>query len=182
MKLLKWGIFFIFAFVVSFIILRTFSQDVFKEAVPARLLGNETPAIPIYMYIAGAFTLGLLIGLFVAVYNFVTSASDSFKKSKRLKELEKEVDFLKDQQANMSPVEDGQLLKESFEDTVYARDFLKKETEEGSEEEDEEVPEEVAEDEERDEPDERVEEEPQDESKKDDEDEIGDDEVGSFLK
>lgn len=176
MKLLKWGVFFVFAFVVSFIILRTFSQDVFKEAVPARILGNQTPAIPIYIYIAAAFVVGLIIGFFVVVYNFVTSASENYKKSKRIKELEKELDFLKDQQANMSPVENQQLLKESFEDTVYARDFLKKESEEGSEEEYEDE----TGDEDSDEPGDRQEDEPEDEPKK--EDKIGDDEVDSFLK
>ncbi len=178
MKLLKWSVFFIFAFVVSFIILRTFSQDVFKEAVPARVLGNETPAIPIYIYIAGAFTLGLVIGLFVAVYNFVTGASEGFKKSKRIKELEKELDFLKDQQVNMSPVENQQILKESFEDTTFARNFLKKDSVEGSREEYEDATgvddAGTSED--------RQEDEPDDALIKKDEEEIGDDEVDSFLK
>ncbi len=103
MKLLKWGFFFLFAFTVSFILLRTFSQDVFKETVPARILGYTTPAIPIYFYIAGSFIIGLVLGLIALVYNFVTSTADTIKKSRRVKELEKEVDFLSDQLSQVSP-------------------------------------------------------------------------------
>lgn len=102
MKFLRLSIFFLISFTISFILLRTFSQEVFKAAVPARILGYSTPTIPIYFFIAGSFILGLFIGLLVAVYYFITTKAESLKKSKKIKELTKEVDFLADQQKKLS--------------------------------------------------------------------------------
>lgn len=103
MRIFKWALFFVFSFAVSFILIMTFSQASFKQAVPGRIFTYITPAIPIYYYILGSFLIGLLLGLFVAFYNFITSIPGSFKKSKKIKKLEKDVDFLSDQQASISP-------------------------------------------------------------------------------
>ncbi len=103
MNFLKWSLFFLVSFAISFILISTFSQDVFKEIVPARILWYATPSIPIYYYITGSFFAGLFIGLFVAVYNYFTSTANSLKKSRRIKDLEKEVDLLSEQQAQAAP-------------------------------------------------------------------------------
>jgi uncharacterized membrane protein YciS (DUF1049 family) len=133
-KFVKWGLFFLLAFIVSFILLRTFSQEAFRQIAPGRVLGYRTPEIPIYYFIAGAFAIGLFIGLFIAIYNYIAFTAEGIKKSKRIKDLEKQVDFLKDQVARIAPnLESPDLIKESFEDTQYRRDFIKDETEEEEE-------------------------------------------------
>lgn len=117
MKILKWVLFFLIAFTISFILLRTFSQDVFKQKASAIILGYTTPEISIYYYVAGSFIIGFCIGLAAVINNFITSTAGSFKKSKKIKELEKEVDFLNDQQASMtSPVEAPPHLEEPVEE------------------------------------------------------------------
>ena len=91
MKLFKWGILFVFAFISAWVMIFTFTQPPFKEKVPAQLLAYQTPAIPIYTYVAGAFAVGLLVGLIIAFYYYILMRSEIHKKSKRLKELEKEI-------------------------------------------------------------------------------------------
>lgn len=114
MKLLKWGVVFLSSFFISFILIQTFSQDAFKELAPGRIIKFTTPSIPIYWYIIGSFLTGLCVGLIVAFYNFITSTSTSFRKSRRIKELEKDVDYLSDQ--NKEPSDDEH--KESEDDTA----------------------------------------------------------------
>ena len=97
MKLIKWILIFILAFIASFILIITFSQPVFKETASARIVGYVTPDIPVYYYIVGAFAFGLLIGMGVAVYNFITGSAESIKKSRRIRELEREVEEGKNQ-------------------------------------------------------------------------------------
>ena len=130
MKFVKWGIFFLLAFLISFILLRTFSQEPFRQIAPARILGYRTSEIAIYYFVAGAFGIGLIIGLFVAVYNYIAFTADGLKKSNHIKDLEKQVDFLNDQVARIAPnLESPEVIKESFEDTQYRRDFIRDETE-----------------------------------------------------
>ena len=134
MKFVKWGIFFLFAFAVSFVLLQTFSQEPFRKIAPACILGYRTPEIAIYYFIAGAFAIGLFIGLFIAIYNYIAFTAEGIKKSKHIKDLEKRVDFLNDQVARSAPdLESPELIKESFEDTQYRRDFIQEETEEEEE-------------------------------------------------
>lgn len=117
MKILKWVLIFLIAFTISFILLHTFSQPVFKHKASAIILRYTAPAIPIYWYVAGSFVIGFLIGLAAVINNFITSTAGSFKKSKKIKELEKEVDFLSDQQASMtSPAEAPPHLEEPVEE------------------------------------------------------------------
>jgi len=91
MKLIKWTLIFIIAFIISLIMILTFSQEVFKQTASARIVGYVTPEIPVYYYIAGAFGLGLLVGLGVALYTFISGTAESLKKSRRIRELEKSV-------------------------------------------------------------------------------------------
>ena len=117
MKILKWVLFFLIAFIISFILLRTFSQDVFKQEASAIIIGYTSPQIPIYYYVAGSLIVGFCIGLAAVINNFITSTAGSFKKSKKIKELEKEIDLLREQQANMkTPVEAPPQREESVEE------------------------------------------------------------------
>jgi hypothetical protein len=129
-KLIKWGIFFIFAFTASFILLRTFSQPIFKESAPALVLGWITPAIPLYLYIAGGFVTGLALGLIAAAYNYISSTATIYAKSKRIRELEKEVDNLSEQQANMiSHADTSSQTKKHVREPHHDPSFREKETE-----------------------------------------------------
>lgn len=99
MRLVKWAIVFVFSFAVSLVVVTTFVRPAFRAPVSAGVFGYTTPAFPMYYYIVGAFLTGLAIGLLVAFYNFFSRAVDSSRKGKRIKQLEKEVDFLSDQRA-----------------------------------------------------------------------------------
>lgn len=116
MKVLKWVLFFLIAFTISFILLRTFSQDIFKHKASAIIIRYTAPAIPIYWYVAGSFIIGFLIGLAAVINNFITSTAGSFKKSKRIKELEKEVDFLSDPPAGITSQDESPPIEESVEE------------------------------------------------------------------
>ncbi len=91
MKFLKWSLFFLFSFAVSWILISTFSQEEFSKEAPGVIFVYSTPSIPIYFYVAGAFLLGLLIGLMVAVFNYISLSSKGSRKSRKIKSLEKEI-------------------------------------------------------------------------------------------
>jgi TolA-binding protein len=131
MKFVKWGIFFAVAFVISFILLRTFSQEAFRQAAPARILGYRSPEIPIYYFIAGSFLIGLGIGLFIAIYNYITHTAENMKKSRKIKDMEKQLDTMNDKIAKLPHHTESRTLgRESLEDTQYRRDFLPQESDE----------------------------------------------------
>ena len=95
MKLAQWSLFFIISFLISFILIKTFSQDVFHQSVAAKIIWFSPPAIPIYWYIGGAFASGFCIGLMVIIYNFFRHARKTFAKNKKIKELENEIETYK---------------------------------------------------------------------------------------
>ncbi len=106
MKILKWGLFFIASFLISWILITTFSQEQFRQAVSARVFTYRTIAIPIYWYVAGAFAAGLLIGLFVAVYNYINLKHQLRKQNRVLRTLEEERDRLQMQATMNKPSDD----------------------------------------------------------------------------
>jgi uncharacterized membrane protein YciS (DUF1049 family) len=91
MKILKWIVSFAIAFLVAWILIFTFIQEPFKVPASARILTYWTPAIPIYAYVAGAFGLGLLLGLFAAFYYYVVLQSKVHKSSRELHALEEKL-------------------------------------------------------------------------------------------
>jgi len=130
-KFVKWGIFFVLAFLISFILLRTFSQEAFRQVAPARILGYRTPEIPIYYFIAGAFLIGLGIGLVVAIYNYITATAEKLKQSRIIKDQDRRIEELSAQVVQLSPHTDPrEITKESFEDTHYRKNFLPEDDEE----------------------------------------------------
>ncbi len=91
MRFLKWSVLFIAAFMMAWILIFTFTQEPFKYLVPARILAYQTPPIPVYLYVAGAFSIGLLIGLWVALYYFIVQKRLLGMKSKEANTLEKQL-------------------------------------------------------------------------------------------
>ncbi|MFW6254738.1 MAG: LapA family protein [Chitinivibrionales bacterium] len=91
MRFAKWAIFFALSFICSWILITTFSQEVFRTPVEAKIITYETPPIPLYGYVLGAFAVGLLLGLFMAIYNYITLSAKNRRKNKRMKTLEKEL-------------------------------------------------------------------------------------------
>ena len=90
MKFLKWSLFFLFSFAVSWILIATFSQEEFSKDAPGVIFIYSTPSIPIYFYVAGAFLLGLLIGLTVALFNYISLSTKGSRKARQIKSLEKD--------------------------------------------------------------------------------------------
>ncbi|MBD3393230.1 MAG: DUF1049 domain-containing protein [Chitinivibrionales bacterium] len=95
MKIAKWIVFFLFSFVVSWAVISTLSQVAFSMAAPARVLFYKTPEFPMYAYIVGAFFLGLVLGLALAAYNFISLKSQSIKQGNRIRRLEQENEQMK---------------------------------------------------------------------------------------
>jgi hypothetical protein len=97
MKLIKWLFFFAIAFLISMVVITTFSQPAFMAAVPVRILFYYSREIPIYFYIAGAFFAGLAIGLLVAVWNYFSLSGKIRQKNKTVRSLEDEISILRRQ-------------------------------------------------------------------------------------
>jgi len=95
MRLLKWIILFSIAFIAAWVLIFTFTQAPFKELVPARVLAYNTPPIPIYIYVAGAFGAGLLVGLFWTVYYYIALRAKVGRQKKQIRTLENDVDQIK---------------------------------------------------------------------------------------
>jgi uncharacterized protein YlxW (UPF0749 family) len=91
MRFLKWSALFVAAFMMAWILIFTFTQEPFKNMVPARILAYQTPPIPVYLYVVTAFGSGLLIGLWVALYYFIVQKRLLGQKSKEAKALEEEL-------------------------------------------------------------------------------------------
>ena len=79
MKMTIYGVVIALLTLIAFM---TFTQEAFVTPVSAKILMYKTPEIPVIYYITGAFILGLLIGLFVAI-------STHFKLTKEIKLLKK---------------------------------------------------------------------------------------------
>ncbi|HMD68972.1 MAG TPA: hypothetical protein VKF42_08850 [Chitinivibrionales bacterium] len=88
MVFVKWLLVFLLSFALAFIIIITFSQPEFQVQVSAHIFTYHTKALPVWAYVAGALGLGLIVGLGVAAYNFVTLRTALYKKDKRIRDLE----------------------------------------------------------------------------------------------
>ena len=90
MRFLKWGLIFAIAFAVAWVVIFTFNQEPFKIEAPAKILLWQTKPIPVYVYISGAFFLGLLIGLCITMYEKFSFHRKISKKNKEFRNLEKD--------------------------------------------------------------------------------------------
>ena len=91
MRLLTWLLLFIVAFFIALVLVLTFTQPAFKQMASVRILTVETHAIPVYMYVIGAFVTGLLFGVCAMLSGFVRSKVDAGRKSKRIRDLEQKL-------------------------------------------------------------------------------------------
>lgn len=113
MRLLKWAIFFAISFVISWILITTFSQWQFQTGAPIRVVTYQTREFPLYYYPIGTFAIGLLIGLGMAVYNYVTLQARLRGKNKQTKKLEEQVARLRgEMDATVSQVKEAEAQRE----------------------------------------------------------------------
>jgi uncharacterized membrane protein YciS (DUF1049 family) len=121
MKLLKGLLIFVVAFLFACILIFTFTQEPFKQLVPAKIFTWRTPSIPIYTYVAGAFGIGLIIGLITTLYYYIVQQSKVHQKTKALRDVEeqlasarRELDQygLSQRVEDVAPAPSGQLLPE----------------------------------------------------------------------
>jgi hypothetical protein len=102
MKLLQWILIFVIAFMVAWILIFTFTQPPFAQGVPAKIFTYRTPAIPVYIYVAGAFVTGFLLGGSLALYNYIAGGLKVRRLSKKLRSAESELAILKASSENKS--------------------------------------------------------------------------------
>lgn len=99
MRFLKAAVFFAVSFAAAWVIIFTFIQPPFHQAVPAKLLWYQTDPYPIYYYLIGALVVGLAIGLAVTAYYYITLSSELRKARKTARSAQEELDALRGQPA-----------------------------------------------------------------------------------
>jgi uncharacterized membrane protein YciS (DUF1049 family) len=91
MRIIKIIILFTIAFLMAWILIFTFMQPPFRALVPAKILAYQTPSIPIYYYVTGAFAAGLFMGLLLAIYYFISLKTELVKRNRKIAGLEAEL-------------------------------------------------------------------------------------------
>jgi uncharacterized membrane protein YciS (DUF1049 family) len=92
MRFFSWLLIFILSLFVALILVLTFIQPEFKQSVGAQILTYKTRQMPVYLYVIGAFALGLGLGIIQALYTFIRTRADLFRKSRRIRELEQKLE------------------------------------------------------------------------------------------
>jgi uncharacterized membrane protein YciS (DUF1049 family) len=88
MRFFSWILMFIITLFIALILVLTFIQPEFKQLVGAQILTYKTRPLPVYIYVIAAFALGLGLGIFQAMYTFIRTRADLFRKNRRIHELE----------------------------------------------------------------------------------------------
>jgi len=88
MAALKWAVLFLGAFAVAFVIIITFSQEPFKQMVPAVIFTYHTRPVALYWYVAGALGTGFAAGLSIVLYQYIMLHAALYKKDRRIRKLE----------------------------------------------------------------------------------------------
>jgi ABC-type phosphate/phosphonate transport system permease subunit len=84
------------AFFVALVVIFTFRQEPFRQPVKAWVpFYQNVPELAVYWYVAGAFILGIAVGLFWVLLTYIGSRARLSRKSKEAKDLEQEVARLK---------------------------------------------------------------------------------------
>jgi uncharacterized membrane protein YciS (DUF1049 family) len=91
MTFVKWTFIFVVVFSIAFVIIVTFSQTPFRQTASAVIFTYHTKSLPLYLYVAGALGVGLLIGFLTAAYYFITLKAAIFKRERRIKKLEEDL-------------------------------------------------------------------------------------------
>ena len=95
MRVIKFSVLTILVFIIAWIIFRTFQQPVFQIYAQLQIPLINNPKIEIKHLLVGSFVLGLCIGLFITVYNYLTLSLKLRKKDKNYNELSEYTDSLK---------------------------------------------------------------------------------------
>lgn len=88
MRVVAWLLLLMVTFFIALVLVLTFMQPAFKQEVGARILTIHTRSIPVYMYVLGAFTFGLFLGVLGMLAGYVSAKRDAFRKNRRIRELE----------------------------------------------------------------------------------------------
>ena len=103
MRFFSWILMFIITLFIALILVLTFIQPEFKQLVGAQILTYKTRPLPVYIYVIGAFALGLGLGIVQALYTFIRTRADLFRKNRRIRELEQAVDEQPGQESAAEP-------------------------------------------------------------------------------
>jgi uncharacterized integral membrane protein len=103
MRFLTWVAIFIVALLIALALVLTFTQPEFKTSVGASIFAFKTPQWPVYWYVAGAFVIGLFLGVFQAVITFFRTRAEIFRKNRQVRELEEKVADLERQIDTLRP-------------------------------------------------------------------------------
>jgi hypothetical protein len=87
MKFVKAGLFFAVAFLLAWVTIFTFIQGPFHEPVSAIILWYRTAPYPIYYYLLASLSAGLLIGIGMTLYYYVTFSSAVRARSRELDDM-----------------------------------------------------------------------------------------------
>lgn len=88
MKMISWLLLLFLMFLMVLVLVLTFIQPEFKQEVSLRLLTFSTRKIPIYLYVLGAFAMGLGFGLLTAIIGFFKAKMDGMRKNREIRDLE----------------------------------------------------------------------------------------------
>lgn len=86
-----WLLLFAVALFIALVMVLTFMQPVFKQEVGAKILTVQTHAIPVYMYVLGAFLAGLFFGIITLLPGFIHLKLEGGRKNRRIRELEQKL-------------------------------------------------------------------------------------------
>lgn len=133
MRVIKLSVLTILVFIIAWIIFRTFQQPVFQIYAQLQIPLINNPKIAIKHLLVGSFVLGLCIGLFITVYNYLTLSLKLRKKEKDYKELSAYTDSLKNdlegvtelssQRLPLSAPEDGELPEPQVKGSLQEKDL-----------------------------------------------------------
>jgi uncharacterized membrane protein YciS (DUF1049 family) len=90
MKLFKGFVFFGAAFVLAWVIIFTFSQPEFRNTASVVFFSKKSREFPLFVYVAGAFSIGLILGLGLALYYAVAMKLGFLKRDREIRRLEEE--------------------------------------------------------------------------------------------
>jgi uncharacterized membrane protein YciS (DUF1049 family) len=86
---------FALAFVIALVVVLTFIQPAFQQKVGLQILTYQTRPFSVVYFVLGSFLIGLCIGFFTAIWSYIISRTELFKKNRHIKSLELELKTLK---------------------------------------------------------------------------------------
>ncbi|MBD3242316.1 MAG: DUF1049 domain-containing protein [Chitinivibrionales bacterium] len=120
MRFLKAAVFFAVSFIVAWVIIFTFIQPPFHQAVPAKLLWYQTDPYPIYYYLVGALVVGLAIGIAVSAYYYITLSSELRKARRKARHAEEELAAMRGREPEPAQADEAAPRAEQPKDQAQA--------------------------------------------------------------